>query len=178
MEQGGAAPAGDRDVILQTERLLLTSWIPADVHPLLEMHSDPEAMRFVRSGRPESLAETEELVEQYMREHRERGWTKWRLANRDGRLVGRAGFGGNDARRGLSYAIHRQHWGRGLATEIANALVEWHWQHVPEAALRALVEVGNDASVAVLKKVGFEQTGIEPYENTACLVFEHRGAAG
>jgi RimJ/RimL family protein N-acetyltransferase len=141
------------------------------------MHSDPEAMRFVRSGRPESLAETEQLVEQYMTEHRARGWTKWRLASLDGSLVGRAGFGGNDTRRGLSFAIHRQHWGQGLATEIAKALVEWHWQHAPEAGLRALVEVGNEASGAVLKKVGFEQTGTEAYDKTLCLACMHPGAA-
>ena len=52
----------ERDVILRTERLVLTSWLPLDVYPLLEMHSDPVAMRFVRSGRPESLAETQQLV--------------------------------------------------------------------------------------------------------------------
>jgi RimJ/RimL family protein N-acetyltransferase len=175
VEQGETAPGGCRDVILRTERLILTSWLPADVHPLLEMHSDPEAMRFVRLGRPESLAETEQLVAQYMTEHRARGWTKWRLATHDGALLGRAGFGGNDKLRGLSYAIHRLHWGQGLATEIAKALVRWHWQHAPQAGLRALVEVGNNASVAVLRKAGFEQFGTEAYQDTLCLAFVHPG---
>jgi RimJ/RimL family protein N-acetyltransferase len=53
--------------------------------------------------------------------------------------------------------------------------VEWHWQHAPEVGLRALVEVGNDASIAVLNKAGFEQTGTEAYDNTLCLVFLHPG---
>jgi ribosomal-protein-alanine N-acetyltransferase len=175
LTQAGAARSRDRDVILRTERLVVTSWLPVDVYPLLEMHSDPEAMRFVRSGRPESLAEIEQLLEQYMDEYRARGWTKWRLASHDGTLVGRAGFGGSDTQRGLSYAIHRQRWGQGLATEIANALVEWHWQHAPHARLRALVEVGNDASVAVLKKIGFELTGTESYEGILCQAFRHPG---
>ncbi len=133
-------------------------------------------MRYVRFGRPESRPETTQLVQQYMTEHRERGWTKWRLANHDGELVGRAGFGGDDARRGLSYAIHRQHWGHGLATEIAQTLVDWHWQHAPRARLRALVEVGNGASVAVLRKVGFEEIGTAAFGESVCLAFLHPGS--
>ena len=177
METDESGAEAGRDVILRTDRLILTSWLPVDVDALLELHSDPEAMRFVRSGRPESLAETQPLVAQYMAEHSERGWTKWRLASHDGSLVGRAGFGGSDTRRGLSYAIHRLRWGQGLATEIAKALVTWHWQHAPEAGLRALVEVGNDASVTVLKKVGFVPAGTEAYDNTLCHVFVHPGPA-
>lgn len=157
--------------------MALTSWLPRDVGPLHEMHSDAEVMRYVRFGRPESLAEVTQLVDQYMAEDRERGWTKWRLAKHDGILVGRAGFGGDDARRGISFAIHRQHWGQGLATEIAHALIGWHWQHAPMAQLRALVEVGNDASVAVLQKVGFDEIGTEAYEDTQCRVFLHPGGA-
>ncbi len=172
--QRAHTPRGEpHDVVLRTERLVLTSWLPGDVTPLLEMHSDSETMRYVRFGRPESRAETMQLVQQYMTEHRERGWTKWRLAKHDGQLVGRAGFGGDDASHGLSYAIHRQHSGQGLATEIAQALVDWHRQHAPRARLRALVQVGNDASVAVLRKVGFEEIGIEAFGESLCLAFLH-----
>ena len=166
----------NRDVVVRTERLALTSWLPADVPLLHRLHSDPDTMRFIRFGRPETRAETAQLVEQYISQHHTRGWTKWRLATHDGELVGRAGFGGDDARRGLSFAVDRRLWGQGLATEIASALVHWHWQHAAEAHLRALVEVGNDASVAVLRKVGFEQTGTETFGGSLCLAFLHRGS--
>jgi ribosomal-protein-alanine N-acetyltransferase len=134
-------------------------------------------MRFIRVGRPETVDETAQLVEQYISQHRTRGWTKWRLATHEGDLVGRAGFGGDDVRRGLSFAIDRRLWGQGLATEIASALVRWHWEHAAEAELRGLVEIGNDASVAVLKKVGFEETGTESFGESLCLAFLHRGRA-
>lgn len=166
----------DRDVIVRTERLVLTSWVAADVPLLHRLHSDPETMRFIRFGRPETLAETADLVGQSIAQHQTRGWTKWRLATHDGDLVGRAGFGGDDDRRGLSFAIDRRLWGRGLATEVASALVRWHWEHAAEVGLRAVVEMGNDASVAVLKKVGFEHTGTEAFGESLCLAFIHRGS--
>jgi RimJ/RimL family protein N-acetyltransferase len=160
-----------RDVVLTTRRLVLTTWLPGDADSLFEIHSDPETMRFVRHGRPESRVETEQLVSQYITEHATRGWTKWRLAAVDGGLVGRAGFGGDANIRGLGYVIRRSHWGLGLATEIAEALVSWHLSHAAAVPLRALVAVGNDASGRVLDKVGFREAGTEDYHGTTCRSF-------
>jgi ribosomal-protein-alanine N-acetyltransferase len=151
--------------------LVLTSWLPVDVDALFEVHSDPETMRFVRFGRPESRSETEDLVDHYIAEQASRGWTKWRLIDRDGGLVGRAGFGGDDTVRGLSYAIRRSHWGLGLATEVAQALVGWHLANAPTVRLRALAAVGNDASVKVLLKVGFQELATEDFGGTICRSF-------
>ncbi|UUZ58116.1 GNAT family N-acetyltransferase [Nocardioides sp. B-3] len=163
----------DRDVVLTTPRLVLTSWVPGDVGPLLEVHSDPESMRFVRHGRPESRAETEQLIDHYITEHAARGWTKWRLADPDGGLIGRAGFGGDAGERQIALLVRRSHWGRGLATEIAEALVDWHRTHAEGATLTALAAVGNHASISVLKKVGFVDTGAEDYDGVPCRSFVH-----
>lgn len=163
-----------RDLVLTTQRLVLTSWVSEDVGPLLEVHSDPETMRFVRHGRPESRDETEQLVDRYISEHAARGWTKWRLADVDGGFVGRAGFGGDATDRQLALLIRRSHCGRGLATEIAEALVGWHLSHAGGASLRAVVAVGNHASVRVLQKVGFVEVGTEDFDGTACHSFAHQ----
>lgn len=163
-----------RDLVLTTPRLVLTSWLPDDVGPLFEVHSDPETMRFVRNGRPETRGETEQLVDHYIAEHAARGWTKWRLADADGGLLGRAGFGGDATNRQLAFAIRRSHWGRGIATEVAEALVGWHQSHAGAVLLRAIAAVGNDASVRVLQKVGFVEVGTEDFDGTACHSFIHR----
>jgi RimJ/RimL family protein N-acetyltransferase len=161
---------------LETPRLVVTSWRAGDVESLLEVHSDAETMRFVRHGRPESRTETEQLVSQYVAEHAARGWTKWRLTDVDGELVGRAGFGGSATHRGLSYLIRRSHWGRGLATEISEALVGWHLSHAAGVPLRAIVAVGNEASGRVLQKVGFREVGTEDHEGTICRSFAYPSA--
>jgi len=160
-----------RDIVLTTPRLILTSWLRDDVDALFEIHSDPETMKFVRYGRPESRVETEHLVNEYIAEHVARGWTKWRLADTGGGLIGRAGFGEHPTGRQLTYTIRRSHWGRGLATEIAEALVGWHLSHVPAVVLRALAAVGNDPSVRVLEKVGFHEVGTEDFAGTICRSF-------
>jgi ribosomal-protein-alanine N-acetyltransferase len=162
-----------REVVLRTPRLTLTSWRVDDVESLHEVHADPVTMEFVRNGRPESRPEVEQLVDQYVAEHAARGWTKWRLADLDDELVGRAGFGGTSESRGLSYLIRRNRWGLGLATEIAEALVGWHVSHTVAVPLRAIVAVGNDASARVLEKVGFAEAGHEDFDGTICRAFVH-----
>lgn len=160
-----------RELVLSTPRLALTSWLVEDAAELQLVHSDPETMRHVRSGRPESRAEVAQLVDRYRAEHAARGWTTWRLADDEGRLIGRAGFGGAEERRGLSFTIRRSHWGRGLATEVGLALIAWHQIHAHGVPLRGLVAVGNDASARVLAKCGFDEVGEEDYAGTACRVF-------
>jgi ribosomal-protein-alanine N-acetyltransferase len=175
-------PCVEREVVLTTPRLVVTTWVPSDVDDLLEVHSDPETMRYVRAGRPETRAEVEELVDSYIAEHNTRGWTKWRLADHQGALIGRAGFGSHDENRELAYTIRRSHWGRGLATEIAGALVTWHFAHAPDEVLGATVVVGHDRSVRVLTKVGFIEWGTTDYKGLACLLFRYspspRGESG
>ncbi|SDJ34131.1 Protein N-acetyltransferase, RimJ/RimL family [Frankineae bacterium MT45] len=158
-----------RSTILTTPRLALTTWVPADSAPLNVVHSDPETMRFIRSGRPESLAETEQLVASYIEEQETRGWTKWRLTDAQDRLVGRAGFGPDGHARELGYTLRRDVWGQGLATEIAAALVDWHLNDTSFAGgLSAIVIVGHSRSAQVLKKVGFSEVGERDVAGQRC----------
>lgn len=159
--------------MLTTPRLVVTSWLAEDVGDLYEVHSDPETMTFVRHGRPESLAETRQLVGTYIDQQTEQGWTKWRLADRDGVMIGRAGFGGTANERGLSYLIRRRDWGRGLATEVAAALVEWHVAQEPAVPLSAIAAVANLPSIRVLQKVGFREGGSVTYEGVECRSFTY-----
>ena len=177
MQENAVAPGVEREVIVRTARLIVTSWSIEDVGPLHEVHLEPETMQFVRNGRPETRAEVEQLVGQYMVEHAARGWTKWRLADHEDRLGGRAGFGGSSTRRGIAYMIRRSHRGQGLATEVAEALVGWHLTHAPTVPLRALVVIGNDPSVRVLEKVGFSEVDQESSGGTMCRAFVYPSTA-
>lgn len=164
---------GSRRVILRTHRTVLTTWLDRDASDLADLHADAETMRFVRNGRPESRSEVEALVRSYLSTQSERMFAKWRLTDLDDRLIGRAGFGGTDELRGISYLIARPLWGQGFATEVSRALVGWHRSHAPEAGLMALVAVANHASARVLEKVGFLEDGLVDYEGVPCRNFTY-----
>nr|WP_072752083.1 GNAT family N-acetyltransferase [Rhodococcus maanshanensis] len=171
-----------RLTILSTDRVRITTWLPSDLNDLAVLHADPVTMRFIGSGRPETLDEARSRITEYCDEQRVRGWTKWRVENRDGDMIGRAGFGASDVGRELAYALRPDHWNRGLATEIAAGLVHWHNKHLPgdqsSSSICAYVEVGNHASVRVLEKVGFIFVDRRSYKGAACDFFQVPKAEG
>ena len=62
-------------------------------------------------------------------------------------------------RGGLGYAIARPHWGKGYATEIGQALIAHVWSRYDWPDLTAVVLEDNPASMRVLEKLGFSETG-------------------
>ena len=175
MHAASNADPARRRIILSTERIVLTTWTPGDLDDLNFLHTDPETMRYIRHGRPESREETRDLLEAYLREQVDRGWTKWRLADHCGELIGRAGFGWNGQERELAYTIRRDLWGQGLATEIAAALVQWHRDHPgaePAPRLGALAVNENYPSLRVLHKAGLRFVNDVDYEGVRCARYE------
>jgi RimJ/RimL family protein N-acetyltransferase len=65
-------------------------------------------------------------------------------------------------------------WGRGLATEIANVLVDWHRAHPMNepGTLTAFATTDNVASRRVLEKVGFRLQRIQPHDGRAHAFYE------
>ncbi len=166
-----------RERILRTDRLVATAWLVGDVDDLFAVHSDAETMRFVREGRPETRPETAALIDQYIDEHDATGFTKWRVIDLEDRLVGRAGFGTQLDGRELGYTIRRELWGKGLATEIATALVSWHLANAAAIPLYAYVAVDNPASRRVLDKIGFESIGREDHCGVPCELLTYGSAS-
>ncbi|WP_331758789.1 GNAT family N-acetyltransferase [Nocardia sp. NBC_01377] len=165
----------NRRVVLTTRRLALTTWLPSDLDELAELHSDPETMRFVGHGRPDTVDEARARLAGYLDEQDSRGWTKWRMVDCDGKMIGRAGFGEAYSRRDLAYTLLRERWGQGLATEIGVALVDWHLRHRPYGLfddLCAHVQVGHRNSARVLEKIGFALVDQRPCKGVPCDYFE------
>jgi ribosomal-protein-alanine N-acetyltransferase len=150
----------ERAVIVRTDRLAVTTWLPDDLDDLNRLHSDPVTMAFI-GGRAECMDESSARLARYLHEQATRGWTKWRVADQGGRMIGRAGFGGYAGDRELGYMFDRSLWGHGLATEVAIALIRWHTRNPASRPdidepmrLWAYAAVDHTASVRVMTKAG------------------------
>jgi ribosomal-protein-alanine N-acetyltransferase len=93
------------------------------------------------------------------------GWFGWYALSRvegDDKptLIGGGGFLGppQDGQVGIGYSVLPQFHGKGYATEIAGALVQWARQ---QAVIRIVAETewANPVSVRVLRRLGFAETG-------------------
>jgi 8-oxo-dGTP diphosphatase len=60
----------------------------------------------------------------------------------------------------LGYWVGRRAWGLGIGGEAARRLAHWGLANLDLDHLEATVAVGNTASIAVLRRIGFRQVGV------------------
>ena len=116
---------------------------------------------------PESSADALPLFLQWLEAAPDHvGWFGWYALGRgEGAtvpvLVGGGGFLGPplEGQVNIGYSVLPQFQGTGFATEIAGALVQWAWRQKSVAKIVAETEWANPASVRVLEKLGFVETG-------------------
>lgn len=107
----------------------------------------------------------------------ELGWWVWLVSRRnDHRAVGVCGLGGRPGLEGaavLGYSVYPHLTGRGYATEASRALLAWVLRQPETVLVRATVPVGNAPSVAVARKLGMVQVGVEQHPDVGLVaVFE------
>lgn len=141
---------------IETERLILRTWMPSDAAALLEVSSDPEVTRFLPMTRPPTIESMTAWIERQMDEQEREDFSVWPVIRKgDGRLIGRCGL--HRLPEGyveIAWIFERAAWGEGYATEAARAVAAYARDtlHLPE--LYALINPGNSASIAVAYRLG------------------------
>jgi RimJ/RimL family protein N-acetyltransferase len=142
------------DNIVRTERLLMRRAEVRDLGPLHDVLSNAEAMRYWSTPPHASL-------------HQSREWLKEMMASpetesddfvveHEGHVIGKAGFWRLPE---IGYIFHPDSWGRGLAFECLSALVDRAFLRFDFNSLVADVDPRNTASLRLLAKLGFVETG-------------------
>ncbi len=155
-------------VIAETERLRIRAWSsdPQDCDDFMRLATNPEVVRFISEGRPYARLEVEQFVCRQLDTQERLGWCRWALelrepGPRDPR--GAVGFCGP----GCTFApdieigwwLHYDLWGRGLATEAAQAVVDYCFGTVGFDRLICMVHVDNLASRRVAAEGGLRARG-------------------
>jgi RimJ/RimL family protein N-acetyltransferase len=160
--------ANDKSIIFETERLIFRENRIEDLDAYCAMEADPDVRRYV-GGSPRSREEAEKRFLPSL-QPAINGLHMWAAILKPGfNYIGRCGiyphfnseskpiFG--EAAFGVYLA--KAHWGRGLATEAGRAFVKYGFESLDLDRIVTMIQVGNDASVNVVKKLGFELIQIE-----------------
>jgi len=149
---------------IETARLLLRRPVPRDAQTIYRCYAgDPEVTRYLSWPTHNSVVDAYAFLEWSDAE-----WERWPVGPylifaRDGRFckaLGGVGLTFHDTETVYAgYALARNAWGRGFATEALSALVEVARQiHIQR--LQAICHVEHAASARVLEKCGFERQGV------------------
>ena len=139
---------------LRTARLVLRRAIPDDLAAMHAILSDPRAMTYWSHPPHESLDRTREWLDSMIGAPPELGDDF--VVTLDGRVIGKFGawrlpeFG---------FILSPDHWGRGYAAEAMAAFLDHVFARPDIDHLIADVDPDNRASLALLARYGFTETG-------------------
>ena len=150
---------------LATERLILRPLVAEDAEALHRLVNDWEVTRnlaVVPFPYPRELAD--EWIQSTRRSLAEGSGYQLAITGREGEheiMVGVVGLRVDAEQRcgRLGYWVGRRFWGHGVATEAAGRLARWALANLDLDRLEAGVITDNAASGAVLRRIGFRQTG-------------------
>lgn len=153
---------------LETRRLIIRPWEPADRPAFTSMARDPEVMRYVHHGEPYSEEEIDEFLGRQARQLAETGVCMGAMVEKgSGRVVGVAGTQrlgrSNDFE--IGWWLARDAWGQGYATEAGAAAMQHVFDALDRSRAVAIIDPGNSPSVAVAMRLGMSYdrryTGLE-----------------
>ncbi|GAD80716.1 GNAT family N-acetyltransferase [Vibrio ezurae] len=152
-------------MILQTNRLRLRPWTPSDFNDFIEMNRHPKVMRFFPSCLTplQSIESARRLSEELQLQ----GWGMWVVEKRFSKqFVGILGLQQRSAEDGIlvkpfkeiAWRLHARYWGQGFASEAAEAVLEYAFEHLNIDAVYSLTALVNLPSQRVMQKIGMLDT--------------------
>jgi RimJ/RimL family protein N-acetyltransferase len=145
---------------IETARLLLRPWQPDDLAQFTRLLTDPEVTRYIVVHTPFSPEDVAELSARTLEQWERNGFGPWAAIQKaTGRWVGRIGLDELvdwpwPHKVEVGWELHREFWGRGLATEGGQAGVRYGFETVGLERIISVTMATNAASRRVMGKCG------------------------
>ena len=150
--------------IISTERLGLRRWIDSDANPCIEMNKDKEVMKFFPKA--QTAEETLAMIERIRSRFEENDFGFYAVEKKSTReFIGLTGFGIPNFESfftpciEIGWRFKKEEWGRGYATEAANACIEYGFNILAFDKLVSFTSTLNINSEKVMKRIGMNKIG-------------------
>ena len=147
---------------IETARLVLRRPRLEDAEAIFANYAqDPDVTRYVTWAPHPDVAVTRQFVAS-----RQQAWDtgetfEWVITRRpDDVAIGMFALRVQDFKANLGYVLAKPHWGQGLMTEVARAIVDWAMAQPEIYRVWAVCDVDNPASARVMEKCGMSFEGI------------------
>lgn len=142
---------------LATARLRFRPVTPSDVDALHRLWTEPGVRKYLWDDQIISRQQAVEVVARSVELFEEAGIGLWVVLPRgDGTLIGFCGYWyfRDPPELELLYGIAPTHWGKGLATEAAQAMLWYGFEELGFLCVVGSTDVANAASARVMEKAG------------------------
>ena len=148
-------------IIFETERLLVRTYAENDNDNFFLLNGNEEVMRYIRAAKTREECD-EFLLEVIAYSEAEEIYGRWAVENKlTKEFVGSFAIIPVEGREQmqLGYALLPDHWGKGYATELTVAGLQYVFTNTPIDPIYAYTQGPNLPSQKVLLKAGFKPNG-------------------
>ncbi len=143
---------------LTTDRLVLRPLVSQDLDDLAFLLAQPILMQYI-TGHPLAYDQVRDGLREQISQHEQVGFGFCAvILKANGTFIGRGGLKPGSSPDGitgeLSWLLSTAYWGRGLATELGRASIEYGIVNLHLARIFATAYRANHASVRVMEKLG------------------------
>lgn len=160
--------------MIRTKRLHLRLFTIEDREFIREIDTDPEVMKYLTNGIPSSNEEVDRTIEVLLRAqeiHQGRIGYWMAVITETNTPIGwfhlrpRIESPKDESILELGYRLKKEFWGKGYATEMSQALIRYAFNDLKAKSVCAHTMKANEASQAVMKKVGMNVWFEDTYED-------------
>lgn len=165
------------NVFLETKRLIITVPELADFQNLYALQNDTEVMKYVGQGvrgEIEVMSGLEKAITHYEKHGFSLGCVFEKETNN---FVGRAGliylaYDDNQPDIEIGYALTKESWNNGYATELAKEIIHWGFKHLTVDKLVGVINPHNERSRHVLEKAQMSFVGRSTYNGNEVALYQ------
>jgi RimJ/RimL family protein N-acetyltransferase len=157
-------------VIATTDRLILRHWQGSDRQPFSQINADPRVMEFL--PRPLSLEESDAMMDRIEARFRQRGFGLCAVElRRDSSFIGFIGLSVPSFTAHftpcveIGWRLSASHWGHGLATEGARAVIRYAFEQLALDAVVSFTAATNIRSRRVMEKLRMIRDPAEDFDH-------------
>lgn len=155
---------------LETERFVLRRLHPSDADSLFAILTNEEVTRFYDDEPFTEISQARDQIEAWGSGFDDRRCIRWGIVRREDDIVlgtcGYYGFHSWHRRGSIGFELARPYWRQGIMTEALDAIIGFGFREVRLNRIQAVVMPGNEGSVKLLEKLGFQREGVlRQYEN-------------
>lgn len=147
--------------ILETERLVAREFLPSDAPLIFKLNSDPKVIKYTGDKPCKNEEEAQQIIEEKIiaQQYLKDGFGRWAVhLKSNGLFIGWCGLRKLEPSQeiDLGYRFLARFWGKGYATEIAKATIDYGFNNLGLSRIIGRTMPENIASITVLEKLGMK----------------------
>ncbi len=162
--------------MIETDRLILREVETTDSKDMFSYLSDTDVVKHMGLEPCQTEKEVLDEIEWYQTIYNDGTGMRWGITLKDvGKVIGSCGFLNfhpTHYRTEIGYELGQEYWGKGIASEALEAVVQYGFHHLQLERIEALIEPTNTASLKLLERKNFQKEGLLRHYEYTCGKFD------